>query len=198
MVMRTIKYSYCLNENNELVHIESITIENRHNHTYHCLECGQEMVAKIGKIKIKHFAHVADTACEGESYLHKLAKRRIREKFISSDTFPITFFRDVPCQDAKQCPFYYKNECFAENISIQMDLKKWQENVVYDTCEEEVKVESFRPDLLLKGPMDNKLGPVFIEIYKTHESEETKITSEYRIIETKKIETEADIDDIIQ
>ena len=87
--MRKIKYSYCLNENNELVHISSVSADNRHSHTFRCLECGQELIAKIGKIKVPHFAHGADTACDGESYLHKLAKRRIREKFMSADSFPL-------------------------------------------------------------------------------------------------------------
>ena len=45
--MGKVKYSYCLNENNELVHISSVTVENRHSHTFHCLECGNELIAKI-------------------------------------------------------------------------------------------------------------------------------------------------------
>lgn len=71
--MKQIKYSYCLDENKNLVHISSVTDENRHSRTFFCLECGQPMIAKIGKVKVPHFAHAADTACDGESYLHKLA-----------------------------------------------------------------------------------------------------------------------------
>lgn len=196
--MNKIKYSYCLNENNELVHISCVSAETRHSHTFFCLECGQPLIAKIGKIKIPHFAHEADTACNGETYLHKLAKRRIREKFMSADSFPLTFIRDVPCQDASHCPGYMGRECIQPNVKIPIDLKKWKGNVVYDTCQEEVKVGEFRPDLLLTGPMDDKLGPVFIEVYKTHQSEEPKVTSGNKIIETRKIKTEADIDDIIE
>ena len=196
--MRKIKYSYCLNENNELVHISSVSADNRHSHTFRCLECGQELIAKIGKIKVPHFAHGADTACDGESYLHKLAKRRIREKFMSADSFPITFVRDVPCLDAGRCPCHEGNECFELQVRIPSDLRTWKGNIVYDTCQEEVRVGEFQPDLLLTGPMDDKLGPVFIEVYKTHESEEPKVTSDYKIIETIKIKTEADIDDIIE
>ena len=48
--MGIIKYSYCLNENNELVHISSESVESRHSHSFYCLECGQELIAKIGKI----------------------------------------------------------------------------------------------------------------------------------------------------
>jgi len=199
--MGQIKYSYCLDENNELVHIKNVTEENRHSHIYHCLQCGQEMTPKLSKNKKgsheSHFAHAVDTACDGESYLHKLAKRRIREKFMSSDTFPLTFVRDVPCQDASQCPYCQVGYCLTNSVSILSDLKIYKESVVYDTCQEEITIGEFRPDLLLTGPMEPKLGKVFIEVYKTHQSKESKLTSDYKIIETKKIKTEADIDDII-
>lgn len=88
---KQVKYSYCINENNQLVHIKEITNETRHNHKLLCLECGQEMVANLGTKKAWYFSHKANTACNGESYLHKLAKRKIREKFLSSDSFPIIF-----------------------------------------------------------------------------------------------------------
>ena len=194
--MGKIKYSYCLNENNELVHISGVTVEDRLHHTYYCLECGQNMVAKIGKIKKPHFAHAKDTACDGESYLHKLAKRRIREKFMSSENFPITFVRDVPCQDSSQCKIFNEYNCKEYKVPIRSDLKKFKGNIVYDTCREEVNVGEFRPDLLLTGPIE-KLGVLFIEIFKTHASEEPKLNSEYKIIETTKIKSEEDIDDII-
>lgn len=195
--MAQIKYSYCLNENNELVHIGEVTVDNRHSHTFYCLECGQNMVTKIGKIKKPHFAHAKDTACDGESYLHKLAKRRIRDKFISSDSFPLTLVcRHVPCKDSSQCKFYDKFYCIDYEVPIERDLKKFNGNVVYDTCREEVNVGEFRPDLLLTGPIE-KLGVLFIEIFKTHASEEPKLNSEYKIIETTKIKSEEDIDDII-
>lgn len=195
--MGKIKYSYCLNENNELVHISGVTVEDRLHHTYYCLECGQNMVAKIGKIKKPHFAHAKDTACDGESYLHKLAKRRIREKFMSSESFPLTLVcRHVPCKDSSQCKFYDKFYCIDYEVPIERDLKKFNGNVVYDTCREEVNVGEFRPDLLLTGPIE-KLGVLFIEIFKTHASEEPKLNSEYKIIETKQINCEEDIDDII-
>lgn len=196
--MGKVKYSYCLNENNELVHISSVTMENRHSHTFHCLECGQELIAKIGKIKVPHFAHRADISCNMESYLHKLAKRRICEKFMFTDNFPIIFKRSVPCAESVRCLFYDEYYCFEREVKIKSDLKIWKGNVVYDTCQEEVRVGGYQADLLLTGPMDDKLGPVFIEIYKTHKSEEPKVTSDYRIIETTKIKTESDIDNIIE
>ncbi|MBR6492195.1 MAG: hypothetical protein IKT02_07715 [Bacteroidales bacterium] len=196
--MRDIKYSYCLNENNELVHISSVSVENRHSHTYHCLECGQPLIAKIGKIKVPHFAHAAGTACDGESYLHKLAKRRIFDKFMSSDSFPITFVRDVPCQDSDHCLYCERDYCFERDVSIPSNLRTWKGNVVYDTCREEVSIGDFRPDLLLTCSTKPDREPAFIEVYKTHESTQEKRMSGYKMIETKKIEDEADIDAIIE
>lgn len=193
----TIKYSYCLNENNELVHINSVTKENRYSHTYHCLECGHEMITKLGPEREKHFAHKTKTACDGESYLHKLAKRRILEKFMSAENFPLVFMRDVPCQDALQCPCCLDGYCMSKDVAISSDLKKYRGNLVYDTCQEEVTVEDFRPDLLLTCSKKPEREPVFIEVYKTNKSKESKVTSKYRIVETLKIKSEADIDDII-
>ena len=195
--MKKIKYSYCLNENGELIHINSVNKENRREHSYHCLECGQEMVPKIGKIKVPHFAHAADTACHGESYLHKLAKLRIRQKFTSSNSFPISFSRDFTCNDSNCCKCYDKELCVERNVSIPSDLKIWEGKVIYDTCQEEERDEEFRPDLLLTLSTNRDRKHVFIEVYKTHESEHRKITSEHKIIETTQINSEADIDDII-
>ncbi|MBR3495819.1 MAG: hypothetical protein IKH37_03700 [Prevotella sp.] len=191
--MKQIKYSYCLNENNELVHISSVTVDNRHSHTFHCIECGQELIAKIGKIKVPHFAHGVDTACNGESYLHKLAKRRILEKFMSADNFSLNFVRDIPCKNADNCTFYKDYTCVSRGELIKFDLK-----AVYDTCQEEVRLGEFQPDLLLTNSAKPDREPIFIEVYKTHKSDQRKLDSKYRIIETKRLENEADIDDIVR
>ena len=124
--MGQIKYSYCLNENNELVHISSVSAENRHSYTYHCLECGQPMVPRLGVDRKWHFAHKADTACDGESYLHKLAKRRIRDQFMSADSFSITFIREVPCQDSERCFCFDDSYCIEWRKRILFDLKRYK------------------------------------------------------------------------
>ena len=61
---KQVKYSYCLDENGNLVHVEDLKDETRHAHQWYCLQCGQVMVPNLGKIKAKHFAHKADTACD--------------------------------------------------------------------------------------------------------------------------------------
>lgn len=188
---KQVKYCYCLDESGNLVHVKSLTNETRHSHHWYCLQCGQEMVPNLGEIKAKHFAHKADTACDGESYLHKLAKRLIRERFLSTGSFPIIFNREVSCREEHECPFFDSYGC-KKKQRIPFALNLW-----YDTCEEEVVVGEFRPDLLLTCSSKPEREAVFIEIFKTHQSDELKLMSKYRIIETKKIETEEDIADII-
>lgn len=195
--MKQIKYSYCIDENGEFVHIKSITDATRHAKKLFCLQCGQEMVANLGTEKSWYFSHKANTACDGESYLHKLAKQKIKEKFDTSSHFPITFVRDVPCCEANHCPCMDNFYCMTKNEPVPSDLKLCDEKVIYDTCQEEVMYGGFRPDLLLTHSSKPEREPVFIEIYNTHKSDEDKLKSNYKIIETRRLTSESDIEDII-
>lgn len=196
--MKQIKYSYCLDGDGNLVNIKMLSHETRHNCKYYCLQCGQEMVANLGSKKAWYFSHKAETACDGESYLHKLAKRRIRDKFNSSSSFPMTFLRDVPCCESSTCFFSMPDACKTNDWRIACDLKFWDGQIIYDTCDEEKAVGEYRPDLLLTCSHKPDRQPVFIEIFKTHQSGKAKVTSHYKIIETTKIESEEDINYIIQ
>lgn len=196
--MKQVKYGYCFDENGNLVHIMSVSKETRYTHKYYCLQCGQEMIPNLGTKKTWYFSHKAETACDGETYLHKLAKIRIREKFNSSQNFPITFSRTINCREKDSCLFFDKYCCTKHSVKIQSDLKLFMNKSIYDTCQEEISFDSFRPDLLLTNSSIPDRKPVFIEIYKTHQSDSDKVNSDYRIIETKQIITEEDIEDIIQ
>jgi hypothetical protein len=195
--MKQIKYSYCVDEKGKLVYVMSLTDATRHAHQWFCLQCGQEMVANLGTKKAWYFSHKADTACDGESYLHKLAKRRIRDKFMSEKYFPITFSRNVFCIESQRCIFFSSLYCQEYDVKIHRDLKFWDDKKIYDTCQEEVNYGEFRPDLLLTSSTKPNWKPVFIEIFKTHQSDESKIASGNKIIETIPIQSEDDIEDII-
>ena len=195
--MGQIKYSYCVDEDGNLVHIKDITDATRHARKLYCLQCGQEMVANLCKVKSDYFSHKADTACDGESYLHKLAKRKIKEKFDTSTHFPIVFIRNVPCSEAKHCPCMDDFYCMTKHEPVPSDLKLCDDKVIYDTCQEEVMCGEFRPDLLLTYSLKSEREPVFIVIYKTHKSDDEKLESKYKIIETHKLTSEYDIEDII-
>lgn len=196
--MKQIKYSYCIDDDNNLIHVLSLTNSTRHSRKLYCLQCGQEMVANLGTKKSWYFSHKSDCACDGESYLHKLAKRKIKEKFENTSTFPITFSKSVPCKDKDNCPIYSKDSCINKGVKIKSDLKYWNNHIVYDKCQEEIPVGDFRPDLLLTCSTKAEKAPVFIELFKTHQSSEKKLSSEYRIIETERIESESIIDDILE
>ena len=47
----TIKYRFAYDENDCVVKIDEITENDRENHKYHCISCGNEMIAKLGILK---------------------------------------------------------------------------------------------------------------------------------------------------
>lgn len=81
--MAEVKYQYSLDENGKLVNINSLTSESRHQHTYRCIGCGNILLPRaIGSMKRRaHFYHKEYIDCSGETYLHKLGKRIIKERF---------------------------------------------------------------------------------------------------------------------
>ena len=184
--MPNIKYDFAL-EGNDVVPIEKVIKEERHLHSYRCMGCGAEMIAKIGEKKKPHFAHKGNGEnCSSETYLHKLAKRLIREKFESPDPFIIKYHRIGTCSKINECPFGNKNECEVIQ-SKPINLKDY-----YDTCKEEVHIEGFVADLLLTNSLKPEREPVLIEVYVKHECTDEKLKSGLRIIEIK-VESEDDI-----
>ena len=143
----------------------------------------------MGKIRKWHFTHKANIEnCNYESYLHKIAKTRIKAAFDENQHFFIEYEADVVCDNVYTCNLTNNNGC-CTNHSVQFDLKNF-----YDTCLEEATFQSFRADLLLSSSQ-KKLAPILIEIFVTHKSTDEKIQSKARIIEIK-IKDEESIDKI--
>lgn len=189
--MKDIEYKYCVDGDNNLICIDEITKEN-YDHQYKgnlfCLQCGNGMTAKVGKIKEHHFAHKVNCACDGESYLHKLAKELFKQSFNSASFFPLKYYTNVTC-DSTLCP-YKKDECKIRKQKT-INLKD-----LYQHCniEEEIKDQegnSYIADILLTS--DNKdIKPILVEIYVMHECSEQKKNSGLQIVELK-IDMEDDI-----
>ena len=154
------------------------------------------MIANTGKVNRHYFSHAKNTSCSGETYLHKLAKKLIKQKFDSDDVFPIEFKKNVLCCDHNNCISFEDFYCRIE-VSNKLDLKQSRNTILYDTCEEEISVGDFRPDLLLSLSTNPNQPKIFIEVLKTHKSTHKKLTSNIRLIETKRITSEYDINDII-
>ena len=189
---RKIRYSYCLDEEKNLVHISDAISEQKNKRQYECLECGKKMHVRI-KNNTPFFAHNPGVSCHGESYLHKLAKRRIREYFDNKDgELKLKQKHDVICSSKDECIFFNSKYCRKKNESI-FNLKDY-----YNKCGEEVPIKEFVADLLLSNSDKEEREPVLIEVLVTSECKESKINSGLRIIETKPIEDEADIDNIIK
>ncbi|GFE79237.1 hypothetical protein GCM10011487_12370 [Steroidobacter agaridevorans] len=69
---------YCLNESDELVHIDSVPRGKACG--CRCVSCAEPLIARKGDIRVHHFAHAQQNQCTGalETLLHLLAKEILR------------------------------------------------------------------------------------------------------------------------
>ena len=179
-------YSYSVDANSCLVAAKDAVKGNE----YYCPCCGSIMILKHGNIRRPHFAHKCNLKlCSYETYLHKVAKKRICECFNQSSVFTIMFHSKAVCA-IKECPVGKFQPCNWKKTR-EFNLREY-----YDQCKEEVFVDKYKADLLITNSK-KEISPVLIEIYVSHKSTEDKLNSKYRIIELH-IESEDDIDQIVQ
>lgn len=188
--MADIKYQYAYyidKDEEKVISIADITEENRKLYNFRCISCGHELLPRAidSKHRRPHFYHKEIINCSGETYLHKLSKHIIKEKFDSSPTFFIEYNVTKKCNN-DACK--YRNlYCQEEYSPYKVDLKKY-----YDTCTEETAINGFVADLLLTNSEKTEIEPILIEICVSHPCDENKIKSGLRIIEIK-IRNEQDI-----
>lgn len=171
------RFGYALKADRKTpIHIDDVNEENRHA-GYYCLSCGEELTPVLGKERTHHFRHkVKDTnrECNYESYLHKLAKAILLNRFQNSQQFNIGITVKNTCQLYDKCEFHCP----------QQYLKTTNLKDYYDTVTEEGTVGNFRADVLLSCSDKSKnSNPTLLEINVTHPCTEEKINSKYRIIE---------------
>lgn len=199
-------YNYAYDENGHIVNISCVTSEDRRNHIYKCISCGKELVPKLGAIRAHHFAHKVHTDCNGETYLHLLAKRVLQKRFFSTEPFEVRLDAFFHCSERNKCPFHSES-CIADSIIVR-NLKDYYnecdiEKSVYChvsengdkrcSIQEESSNERYIADLLLWNSDKPEREPVAIEICVKHACEEKKINSGLKIIEIK-IKDEQDIE----
>lgn len=176
--MKTLLYEYAKSENDVFTHIDDAIKE----HCYRCIQCGEPLIIKEGTKKRKHFAHKSNSNCDGESYIHKIWKKRIKDKFYSESQFVVKYYVGTPCKDLTSClikkiiPDLKCNKCYLKETDLKQE---------YDTCEEEVEYKGFIGDIVLSDSKNPDKEPLFIEIDYTHPCEEEKIASRIKIIEFK-------------
>lgn len=159
-----IKYQFAYNESDEVISISDVTKEYRAAHSFHCIECGSPMIARLGKDRVPHFAHgQGSESCNSESYLHKIAKKLIKGKFDNSDIFTISYYRDIVCKESKNCPFFNNEWCHKRELEL-FDLKKY-----YDKCVEETFDGEKKADILLFSSDHPERSNVSIEVVVSHD-----------------------------
>lgn len=172
----------------DVYNVSDAYVHEHGNDSFTCLECGNPMLTKRGKIKEWHFAHVGgkNVVCSYESYLHKLGIIKFIETYKArmdaNDPFLLEIAKGKICHRG-ECPYGRKVPCGTvegyEVVSLLPDFKK---------IEREVKDGDFIPDILLTADDGRK---VYVEIVVSHFSEPRKIASGVPIVE---IELKSELD----
>lgn len=179
-------HHYAYDENGELIFLQEGYIYERKD--YKCLACGEAMRPVMGEERSWHFRHKNNNPqCNEETYLHRLAKALIKERFNKEEDFFITYSIQETCPNINTCPHRSEN-CYSTQRH-KINLKE-----IYDTCEvEETDGNSlYRADLKISSNKRSDTKPIFIEIDCTHDCTPQKIESGIQIIELK-INVEEDI-----
>lgn len=172
-----IKYKYAQDKCKKLIDIHSLNEENRNNSKYFCLSCNNELIPRLGKIKEYHFAHKKVVTCSGETYLHVLGKKLFYENYKNclddGKSFFIEFYQNHTCNHYEQ---QFQKVCKLGKTINKYDLTR-SFNKIYI----EQREGSFIPDVMLESEATKE--KIFIEIAVTHISSDSKVLSNYRIIE---------------
>jgi len=182
-----VKYQYAKDAIGKLIDINDLDEADRSHFKFSCISCGNELIARLGKVKNHHFAHKAVVTCSGETYLHLLGKQifhdTYKECLINSEPFYIELYEKKTCNHfEKELGF----KCRLDKGTTKFDLTKYFNRIVLETRE-----GAFIPDVMLISKDDK--DKIFIEIAVTHQSTEQKLRSKYRIIEIQ-IEGEEDFE----
>ena len=175
-----IKYDSALDSLGQIVHIKNIIREEGGTkEKYSCIDCGQELIPRLGQKNERHFAHKEDVACSGETYLHKLCKLtffNVYQKCLKEKrAFNIELNQNQTCT---KCESELNMVCDLGEKLILVDLTK-----KYDKVFLERKDGEFTPDITLisKDCRDK----IFIEIAVSHKSTDKKLNSDNKIIELR-------------
>ena len=183
----TVQYPCALDENNNLVFIDDVVRETRHEHTFRCPNCGHLMRPLQGGHNTWCFAHSENQKCGVESFIHSSAKlilaRRFNERKVP---FRVGFSSKQSCKLKETCTLV--NNC---NIQIPTKYEEYNLQDSYDLpAEIEVNMlepdgeKRFRPDVLLRSS-NPKRDCIYIEVYHKSKSKEAKYNSGHQIIEIR-------------
>jgi hypothetical protein len=185
--MTKIKYKFAYDNQSRLINIASLSKENKLLiNDFTCIACGDKLVARLGEINTKHFAHKHEVTCSGETYLHALGKKLFYDEYNyclqTCKPFYLSFTRNKICDSLEN---KHGLSCHLEDEEIDYDLTKSFQNILVEKQE-----GIFIPDLLLISEKSKE--KIFIEVAVTHQSTLQKRSSSNKIIEFK-VYDEADL-----
>ncbi|MCU0357698.1 MAG: competence protein CoiA [Cyclobacteriaceae bacterium] len=181
-----VKYQYAYDQKGQVIFIDDLTKDSLIVNKFKCISCGNEIIARLGRLKTKHFAHKEIVTCSGETYLHQLGKQLFYDEYKKCLTTKTPFtieYQERQICNARETKF--KVSCEFGETTKRFDLTTYFKDI-----EIEKNYDEFRPDLTLINK-DTK-EKIFIEIAVTHLSTEKKLESGNRIIELK-IKEEPDL-----
>lgn len=173
----------------DIYNVSDAYVQEHGNESFKCIECGNPMLSKRGKVKEWHFAHVGgkNVVCSFESYLHRVGIIKFVEAYNALVETSKPFFLEVAKGQTcfrGECPYGRKEPCGRvdgyENIPLLPNFRH---------VETEIRDGDFVPDVLL---MDDNGHKIYIEIVVSHFAEPRKIASGVPIVEIE-LKTEADL-----
>lgn len=171
-------HHYAYDEDGKLVFLRHDKTHKITRKNYYCIDCGEVMRPVQGNKRTWHFRHKNENPqCNKESYIHKLGKRLIKERFDNSDTFIVSYHRQLCCPEYGKCKIWLPS-CKTDEF-CKINLKE-----LFDTCQEEEcgNNSKYRADLLLTHSKHPERS-IYLEIAYRHRCELEKITSGIKIIE---------------
>jgi hypothetical protein len=181
-------YRFAINYRNRVCSIETLKKEDVPVlGPFRCVDCGEELIPRLGKKNVRHFAHTNQSNCSRETYLHKLGKRLFIETYLDCQKDSRAFILGLTTKH--QCVTY------EDQLGISCEFERIQNYDItdhFDEVTEEAPFGGFTPDVLLRSTKSGEV--IFIEIAVSHPCTQEKIGSGHRIIEfTLQSEEDADL-----
>lgn len=186
-----VRYQHALDSYGKTVSAKSIAGTETSGVRFICLGCNNDLVARVnGQQHQPHFAHKIQVECDGETYLHRLAKQVFFETYqncLDQET-PFQIVLPVDRRCAKYAPLLNKR-CNLGTLEKTFDLTNYYREVRIETRD-----GSFIPDVTLVS-QKNPNEKIYVEIAVTHFLSEEKAASSNRIIEIP-VESELQVERI--
>lgn len=173
------KNLHALNSKNQLIQIDDVDKELQQK--YFCCNCGDELIARKGKINSHHFAHKNKLECNYETYLHKVSKIKFYDNYLQCLKNNKPFYLEYSTKQI--CNSCLNDQRLRIFCNLFDKIERYDLTKTFDKIEIEKGYNGFIPDLQLKSSKLNEV--IFIEIAVTHKCEEVKLKSGIRIIEFK-------------